>query len=776
VFVSYGRADASDYALALGVGLTKEGISCYLDQWGSHPGHQVPPDVMRMVRRCTLLVVIGSKAAGASERVGEEIREFVKTGRPIIPVLFEDEPADIVWLDSIHGVARTFEPAEALARGAPSAKVIERIANAEGFSRRNVRLRRIAAATGMAIIALVIVGGLLVNRSKNELESSQDALAKTQVAVKQQRQRLRDQELLTELKRREAERYGHAAAAQLLVSQSIAVRDGDPELGIALAMHAVRATRRFHEPVLPGAENALHAAIRTSAVRRTFRPGGGRGAITGVAFNVDGDLLATVGEKDPLRLWDVETGRNVKTFSTPRGLRQVRFSPDGLRLATAGANVIVRDAATGKIQHELPGQLVAFNGGGEQIATAELNDDPEEHPMLRVFEADTGRELFSQEAEGQIVAMAMSPDGAHIVTSGVDVPALAVWDMPSDPNPAVLKPKMLVDAEGLFPATVAYSPEGRELVAAGMGGMRIWLARAGKMERGLDQGPFPAPPLKTPGRSIVAFSPDGELLATSDDSGDIQITGLGSNGSFSRVLRGHHAPVMSLVFNPNDSRQLASADASGAVKLWDLDASTELPALSDSDPVAFSTDSKRLLMRNGQAHDVNDEQRPSKLFKDATVLAVSEDWKLAVIHTESSGSELWSVEPRKRLLLLSRESLRVAFSRDGSRLAAAGNEVVLWDTASRRKLRSRRAGDDRLVAISANGRYFATGTRQGQVRLFDANGAVLLRTRGHDSWSKRSSSVRTERLSPVPVMTERCGGGTSPCFARSRRSPHTAEQ
>ena len=50
VFISYGRDDAINYALALGGELTRSGLSCYLDQWVSRPDRGVPEEVLGSLR------------------------------------------------------------------------------------------------------------------------------------------------------------------------------------------------------------------------------------------------------------------------------------------------------------------------------------------------------------------------------------------------------------------------------------------------------------------------------------------------------------------------------------------------------------------------------------------------------------------------------------------------------------------------------------------------------------------------------------------------------
>ena len=54
-----------------------------------------------------------------------------------------------------------------------------------------------------------------------------------------------------------------------------------------------------------------------------------------MSFSPDGQTIATGSHDDTVRLWDVETGRNIKTLTGhTRMVSSVRFSPDGQTIAT----------------------------------------------------------------------------------------------------------------------------------------------------------------------------------------------------------------------------------------------------------------------------------------------------------------------------------------------------------------------------------------------------------------------------------------------------------
>jgi WD40 repeat protein len=174
VFISYARADSAAYALALASELTKRKLQCYLDQWGTPPG-QLSPEVLGQLERSSMLVVIGSEAAGISPNVAAEVERFLKTRRPVVPINVAGVLEQARWFELIRGISLTFETRDAFLAGHPSDGVATRIENAEGFTRRNKQLRRTFWATVASIGVILGIGGVAVVRGRRDLTRARKA-------------------------------------------------------------------------------------------------------------------------------------------------------------------------------------------------------------------------------------------------------------------------------------------------------------------------------------------------------------------------------------------------------------------------------------------------------------------------------------------------------------------------------------------------------------------------------------------------------------------------
>jgi WD40 repeat protein len=230
--------------------------------------------------------------------------------------------------------------------------------------------------------------------------------------------------------------------------------------------------------------------------------------------------------------------------------------------------------------------------------------------------------------------------------------------------------------------------------------------------------------------TAVAYSPDGRTLASACRDGSVRLWDAATGAPLGEIA--HHAePAECVAFSPDGRWVVSGGD--GSVQSWDLTAKKPGPHLQFSSglvtSVAFAPDNCRVAVGVGWNpwHRVAPEQH------DSYALC----WNLDTERVERQ----FSAFPGS--------VLAVAFSPDGSRLAAAGGAnfpgepnqpgaVRVWDSRSGAET-SRlegHTGPVSGVAFIDEGDTLATTGRDKTVRLWDVrHGGTLLRVlRGHRDW------------------------------------------
>lgn len=162
IFISYTRLDASTYAAGLADELTKKGFSCFIDKLGTDPNKDLPDMLLRKLKSCAMLVVVGTERAATRQTITDEVSNFLEAGRrsSIVPIDFGGAIYRAKWYPLVEGIAP--EPEKnptALDDGEVSPSVVSRIEKQFNYTRRNQRLRR--AAISMAVVfALLLLAGV----------------------------------------------------------------------------------------------------------------------------------------------------------------------------------------------------------------------------------------------------------------------------------------------------------------------------------------------------------------------------------------------------------------------------------------------------------------------------------------------------------------------------------------------------------------------------------------------------------------------------------------
>jgi WD40 repeat protein/serine/threonine protein kinase len=436
----------------------------------------------------------------------------------------------------------------------------------------------------------------------------------------------------------------------------------------------------------------------------TLNAHGGR--VEDVAFSPDGSRIASAGgtwnptspgtsNSNSIKLWDTVTGKALRAALVHRGVRQIRFSPNGRVLASCGfgGDVKLWDVASGQELCVLKPEngafdSVAFSPDGKTLAVADRGSksvrfwDLAEKKWLGSLPVGTSTARLHYSPDGRMLAL-LHPDGAQLwdVTRRVHLQTFAGhtfrnYSSPTDESEAM--------------TALAFSPDGRLLATCGRDGTaKLHDVRSGKTLRTLTA--VPAGYSFGSGLYDLAFSPDGEHLITAGTQGSLKLWEV-STGREERSLLGHSDDITCVAVSPDGTR-VASGGSVVQIKVWDATAGPTQSMLSG----------RRLLS--------------SPTFSpDGTMLAFS----------SGGGAEVWQLAQVKPGLFLDPKPYFLggfAFSADSKRLVSRAwridpesrrtvKEFQCWDLRSGRIDRSFPAPAERVEQLvpSPDGKTFAFRT------------------------------------------------------------------
>ena len=486
--------------------------------------------------------------------------------------------------------------------------------------------------------------------------------------------------------------------------------------------------------------------------------------INAVAFSPDGLRLATASSDGMVKVWDLGNGYELLNYDGHKDkVRCLAWSNDGKFIVSAGMekNIKIWDATTGKDKHSIPAvgdfvSSVALSKDGKHAFVGQHAVTPPLNGIF-VYETATGKLVRDvRDFTNRVGTLSLNGEG-NILAAGDDNGSVRLFQYPSFVD-NVNQPAYWTQQDPTGATYhLGFSPDGKTLVRVGPLGVKLYTTP-------LPGAPFvvgaPRITLTANGARCAVYSKDGKTIFTGGFDGNIQFWDPEAGQKAGEYKNAHSSPVNALTFSPEGNR-LASCSGDFTIRLWDFDVVLQSRDFEGHDgPVwtaAFSPDGTKIVSASGDRtvkvwqrdtdkvlYTITDHTAP------VTVAQFSPDGKLIASAGGDKVIRIFNAEDGKPLRTCQGHLGTINFldfSSDSKRIVSGSSDrqVKIWDADNAKELVTIKDNPSVVacVAFHPNGKQVAVGNVDQTIRLYDADKGTL-----QTSWNAHGTAVNSVAYSP----------------------------
>jgi WD40 repeat protein len=351
---------------------------------------------------------------------------------------------------------------------------------------------------------------------------------------------------------------------------------------------------------------------------------------------------------------------------------------------------------------------------GEPLSTRALVQRP---PAIKGL---VSWSLESRRHRGNFSCMALSPDGKHLATGGIDG-TVRVWDVETG------KLARALIGHQYYVYGLCWSPDGNTLASAGSfdATIRLWDTRSGHPLRVIKGLPSYV--------VQVTWSPDGKsLLAAGGESGIVTRWDAATSKEMGKVELGR--PVLSISWNP-DGRSAAIVAQTLAVQILDIESNKLVRSVGDIKTgflsCAWSPDGKTLAAGAPTSTLLFDAE--GSLIRTLAIQGAAVTWSpdskhVATASPAGTRNTVWEVATGTPTKTIPGTSYLLAYLPDGQNLIGGDfTSFNVFDIAAGKATRNFEIAGT-MPPLWWSGKPLVSGVGTERLSLWDPNTGKLLRT------------------------------------------------